>query len=207
MIYLLIKKNVPNLLVENRAKTGTNMAKPTRTPQGHAHSCRRRSKGHKMTSTTQTQPNGDPLRQTIRSPTPAEEKKPRLLWEEQTRDASAKVKKPHSTRPLAKSDPRHADDQRREPPHRPHDTRSKTLKADDISEPPPRLSSTLSRPARSTKTTLRGRRPDIPPLALELQRCTTQPPCTIGPRSHHFPRPPPRCTTTFRGHCSDVHQP
>lgn len=164
MIYLLIKKNVPNLLVENRAKTGTNRAKPTRTPQGHAHSCRRRSKGHKMTSTTQTQPNGDPLRQTIRSPTPAEEKKPRLLWEEQTRDASAKVKKPHSTRPLAKSDP---------------DTPTTSVESHPIAH-------TTQGQKPSKLTISRSRRPDFPPLCRALRGQPRPPSGAAAPTYHHW---------------------
>jgi hypothetical protein len=120
---------------------------------------------------------GNPLHQTRQSPTTAEEKKPHLLWEEQTWDAPTKVKKIASANPCAKSDARCADDQRRETPHRPHDTRSSTLKVVEHSEPPLRLAAAPPRPAQSTETTtFRGCRPDIPPLALELQCRTNRQP-------------------------------
>jgi hypothetical protein len=143
-----------------------------------------------------------PLHHTSQSPTTAKEKKPRLLWEEQTRDAPAKVKKTASAKPCARRGARCADDQHRETPHRPHDTRLNTLKVAEHSKPPLRLSAARLRPARSTKsTTFRDRRPDIPPLALELQgRANRQPvaQATQGSRPQAttiaptHPRPPPR---------------
>jgi hypothetical protein len=84
-----------------------------------------------LTNTT----GGYPLHQTSQSPTTTEEKKPHLLWEEQTRDAPTKVKKIASANPCAKSDARCADDQHRETPHR-HTTQGQT---------PSKLSNTRSR--------------------------------------------------------------
>jgi hypothetical protein len=44
---------------------------------------------------------GDPLHKNSQPPTTVEEKKPHLLWEEQTRDAPTKTEKTASTRPCA----------------------------------------------------------------------------------------------------------
>jgi hypothetical protein len=77
-----------------------------------------------LTNTT----GGYPLHQTSQSPTTTEEKKLHLLWEEQTRNAPTEVKKIASANPCAISGARCVDDQCRETPHRPHDTRSSTLK-------------------------------------------------------------------------------
>jgi hypothetical protein len=70
------------------------------------------------------------------------------------------------------------------------------------SKPPLRHSTAPPRPARTTKlTTFRGRRPDVPPLALELQCRTNHPPVaqtTQGNRPQNTaitptrPGPPPR---------------
>jgi hypothetical protein len=62
--------------------------------------------------------------------------------------------------PSVRTGARCVDDQHRETPHRPHDTRPNTLKVVEHSKPPLRLSAAPPRPARSTKTTtFRGRRP------------------------------------------------
>jgi hypothetical protein len=120
---------------------------------------------------------GYPLHQTRQSPTTVKEKKPHLLWKEQTRDTPTKVQRIDSANPCAKSDARCADNQRRETPHRPHDTRSSTLKVVEHLKLPLRLAIGPSRSEQSTKTTtFRGRRPEIPPLPLELQcRMNRQP--------------------------------
>ncbi|KAK1667676.1 hypothetical protein QYE76_055835 [Lolium multiflorum] len=67
-------------------------------------------------------------------------------------------------------------------------------------------------PCASTKTTtFRSRRPDVPPLALELQRRTNRPPATQAAQGNdrrpRLPGPPPRLTPPIRGRRLDILQP
>jgi hypothetical protein len=61
------------------------------------------------------------------------------------------VMKPASTRPCARSDVQHADGQRRESPHRPHNKRSNTLKVHKHFVPPFRHSADPPCPTRVYK--------------------------------------------------------
>jgi hypothetical protein len=135
--------------MENRAKTDTTRAKPSQ---------------HHPTKTR-------------RPPTKYGEKTPCVLWEEQTRDAPTKMKKPTVWKSCAI---RHRRPTSRQP-RRPHDTRSRCTHHGEPLGPPPRHPTALPHPADhqhhlpgppSRRTTARARAATPHDPATRSPRCT-----------------------------------